>query len=53
MALSIRIIASIDGKKVPWEEVPEEQKRVIATKLNDDAMKAAGYIKKQIDKVAV
>ena len=47
MALSVRIIASIDGKKVPWEEVPEEQKRVIATKLNDDAMKIAGYVKKQ------
>ena len=52
MALSIRIIASIDGKKVPWEEVPAEQKRMIATKLNDDAMKAAGYEKKQIDKLS-
>lgn len=53
MALSIRIIAKIDGKEVPWEEVPEDQKREIANKLNDDAMKAIGYIKKQEKKVAV
>lgn len=53
MALSIRIIAKIDGKEVLWEDVPEDQKRKIATKLNEDAMKAIGYIKKQEKKVAV
>lgn len=52
MALSVRIIANIGGQKIPWGDVPEEQKRQIATKLNEDAMKAAGYIKRQ-EKLAV
>lgn len=53
MALSVRIIANMGGQEIPWEDVPEEQKRQIATKLNDDAMKAAGYIKKQEEKLVV
>lgn len=52
MALSVRIIANVGGQKIPWEDVPEEQKRQIATRLNEDAMKVAGYIKKQ-EKIAV
>ena len=52
MALKVRIIAQVEGKEVPWEELTEEQKTEIATKLHDDAMKAAGYIKKETTKAA-
>lgn len=44
-ALSVTIIANIDGKKIPWEKLGEEKKREVATKLHSEAMRVAGYEK--------
>ena len=44
-ALTVSIIANVGGVKIPWEDLDEDQRRKIATKLNDDAMMAAGYKK--------
>lgn len=43
--LVVSIIANIGGVKIPWNELDAKKKREIATKLNDDAMMAAGYKK--------
>lgn len=53
MLLQVKIIAKVHGKEVLWEELSEELKGHIATTLNNDAMEAAGYKKKQITKAAV
>lgn len=44
-SLCVNIIANVGGVKIPWEELDADKQREIATKLNDDAMTAAGYKK--------
>jgi hypothetical protein len=43
--LNVKIIANINGKDVPWEELDDAEKCRIATGLNEQAMAAAGYEK--------
>lgn len=44
-SLCVNVIANVGGAKIPWEELDADMKGEIATKLNDDAMTAAGYKK--------
>ncbi len=53
MELGVRIYAKINGEEVLWENLTEDQKKQIATKLNDDAVRAAGYTKINTRKIAV
>lgn len=42
-ALLVSIIANVSGKEIPWQDLSPEYKKKIATKLNNDAMRVAGY----------
>jgi len=48
--LTYEIYVSINGVDVPWNSLSEEEKRKISIELNDRAMQAIGFIRK--DKTA-
>ncbi|MBQ6815560.1 MAG: hypothetical protein IJP13_08495 [Lachnospiraceae bacterium] len=44
--MDVVVIAKINGKEVLWEQVPPEQRKIIATTLNNRAIESAGYVRK-------
>lgn len=35
----------LDGQRIPMDDLNEEQQELIAIRLNDQAMKALGYVR--------
>ncbi|MDE7298243.1 MAG: hypothetical protein K2N94_05370 [Lachnospiraceae bacterium] len=42
--ITTRFMVSINGKYVPLDSLPEEQRKQIITELNDRALRAIGYV---------
>ena len=48
--ITYKLFVSIDGIDVPWNSLSVEKKKEISIVLNDRAIQAAGYVRK--DKTA-
>lgn len=44
--MTYSIFVSIDGIDRPWDELSKEEKEKISIELNDRAMQAIGYVRK-------
>ncbi len=42
--ITTRMLVSINGKYVPLDSLPEEQRKKIAAELNDRALRSIGYV---------